>query len=61
MAFASQFWQQRFGDLTEADRRHVRMVERMVALQIDARAMAAASARGRHLPLAEAVALALGD
>ena len=61
MAFASQFWQQRFGALTATDWRHVRMVERMVALQIDARAMAAATARGRHMTLAEAVALALGD
>jgi predicted ATPase len=61
MAFAAQFWQSRFGSLTVADRRHLRMVERLAARQLDARAGAAAAARGRQMPLAEAVALALGD
>lgn len=61
MAFASQFWQTRFGELTPADRQHMRLVERLVARQLDGRAMATAAAHGRQLPLAAAVALALGD
>ncbi len=61
MAFAAQFWQSRFGGLTNADRRHLCMVERLAARQLDARARAQAAARGRQLLLAEAVALALSD
>lgn len=61
MTFAAQFWQQRFGALTPADRRHLRLVERMVALQASSARRSAAAARGRQMPLAEAVALALGD
>lgn len=61
MTFAAQFWQQRFGTLTKADRRHLRLVERMVALQASPALQATAAARGRQMALAEAVALALGD
>ncbi len=61
MAFATQFWEQRFGALSAGDLRHALMVERLSARQIDARSIAAEKARGRHLPLADAVALALRD
>lgn len=61
MSFASQFWQQRFGTLTRADQRHLRLVDRMVALQAGPARRSAAAARGRQMALAEAVALALGD
>lgn len=61
MSFASQFWQQRFGTLNHSDWRHVAKVERMAALHADTRSLAAAAARGRHMALADAVALALRD
>ena len=59
MAFAAQFWASRFGPLAEADRRHVHLVERLVARQLDKQTAAAAAARGRHMALGDAVALAL--
>ena len=61
MAFAAHFWQSRIGDLSVADRRHVQMVERLAARQLNARACAEATARGLQMSLAEAVALALAD
>jgi hypothetical protein len=59
MAFAAQFWQNRFGGLTAADQRHVCLVERLVKRQVGTRVRAAAAARGRQMQLADAVALAL--
>lgn len=61
MTFIAAFWEQRFGALTAAEWRDVRLVQRLAARQIDARSMADATARGRHMTLAQAVALALGD
>ncbi|GAP36229.1 AAA family ATPase [Piscinibacter sakaiensis] len=61
MTFAAQLWQQRFGTLDRGDWRHVAKVERMAALHADKRTLAAAAARGRQMPLAEAVALALRE
>lgn len=61
MTFAWHFWEQRFGKLTPVERRHVHSVQRMAARHIDARSLADATARGRHMTLAEAVGLALGD
>ena len=59
MVFAAQFWQSRFGELTAEHRRHMQRVERLVSGR--ARGRAEATARGRQLLLAEAVALALAD
>ncbi len=61
MTFVAAFWEQRFGALSAAEWRHVRKVQRMAARLTDARCLAEATARGRHMTLAEAVALALVD
>lgn len=61
MTFVSRFWEQRFGPLTDGERRHVLVVQRMAARQIDTRSLTQATVRGQNMTLAEAVALALGD
>ena len=55
-AFASAFWQSRFGALTPADTRDLRRVRRLCARQLDAGRIASLSAEGSALTPAEAVA-----
>jgi len=59
-AFVARFWEARFGALTAADRLDLRRVRRLARCRLDAGTLAAAAARGEALPLAAAVALALG-
>ena len=58
-AFASVFWQTRFGRLSDADRHDMRRVRRLAACQLDARRIEALWAKGEQLALAEAMTLAL--
>jgi predicted ATPase len=60
MAFASQFWQARFGPLNAGDLRSVRGVQRLVRVQIGPARAAAGWEAGLALRLPQAVELALG-
>jgi len=58
-AFVAHFWETRFGALSASDLHDLRRLRRLALCQIDARRHDALRERGRRLPLAEAVSLAL--
>jgi predicted ATPase/tetratricopeptide (TPR) repeat protein len=58
-AFVAGFWETRFGALSAGDRHDLRRLRRLALCQLGARRYDALWERGRRLPLAEAVAIAL--
>lgn len=58
-SFAAQFWETRFGQLSRADLRYLRLVQRLAACRLARRRCEQLWAEGRRLGLAEAVAMAL--
>jgi tetratricopeptide (TPR) repeat protein len=60
LGFAVPFWQARVGALDAADQHYLRLVGRLVGLQVDAARMERLWAEGRRLTLLQAITLALG-
>jgi predicted ATPase len=58
-AFVAGFWETRFGALSAGDRHDLRRLRRLALCQLGARRCDTLWERGRRLPLAEAVAIAL--
>ncbi|MEO8525105.1 MAG: NB-ARC domain-containing protein [Caldimonas sp.] len=58
-SFAARFWETRFGLLSRADLRYLRLVRRLAACRLEPRPCEQLWAEGARLGLAEAVAIAL--
>jgi len=57
--FAAHLWETRFGVLDASDHHYLRLVRRLALCQMPLRRYEEVMQRGQHLPLADAVALAL--